>query len=49
VAVVNGHYTQKGSYKGKDITGEGRFTDVFVERQDRWECVSTQATPISKE
>lgn len=49
VAVVIGHYTQKGSYKGKDITGEGRFTDMFVERQGRWECVSTQATPIAKQ
>jgi len=49
VAVVNGHYTQKGSYKGKDITGEGRFTDVFIERQGQWQCVSTQGTPISKE
>ena len=49
VAVVNGNYTQKGSYKGKDISGGGRFTDVFVKRQGRWECVSTQATPIAKQ
>jgi ketosteroid isomerase-like protein len=49
VAVVNGHYVQKGTYKGKDISGEGRFTDVFVSRQGRWECVSTQETPVVKQ
>lgn len=49
VAVVNGHYVQKGTYKGKDISGEGRFTDVFVRRQGHWECVSTQGTPIVKQ
>jgi len=49
VAVVNGPYTVKGTYKGKDISGEGRFTDVFVKRQGRWQCVSTQMTPIVKQ
>jgi ketosteroid isomerase-like protein len=48
-AVVNGHFVQKGTYKGKDISGEGRFTDVFVKRQGRWECVSTQGTPLLKQ
>jgi ketosteroid isomerase-like protein len=47
--VVNGHYTEKGTYKGKDISGEGRFTDVFTKRQGRWQCVSTQMTPITKQ
>ena len=46
VALVNGHFTQKGTYKGKDLCGEGRFTDVFVKRQGRWECVSTQGTCV---
>jgi ketosteroid isomerase-like protein len=49
VAVVNGHYTQKGTYKGRDISHEGRYTDVFVKFQGRWQCVSTQATPITKQ
>ncbi len=49
VAVVNGRYVQKGTYKGKDISGEGRFTDVFVKRQGHWMCVSTQGTPIVKQ
>jgi ketosteroid isomerase-like protein len=49
VVVVNGHDKMKGTYKGKDISGEGRFTDVFVKRQGRWQCVSTQATRITKE
>ena len=49
VVVVNGHYTMKGNYKGKDISGEGRFTDVLVKRQGRWQCVSTQVTRITKQ
>jgi len=49
VAVVNGPYTMKGTYKGKDISHEGRFTDVFVKRQGRWQCVSTQSTPVTKQ
>jgi ketosteroid isomerase-like protein len=49
VAVVNGPYAIKGTYKGKDISGEGRFTDVFVKRQGRWQCVSTQSTRITKQ
>ena len=48
VALVNGHFTQKGVYKGKDLCGEARFTDVFVKRQGRWECVSTQGTTMAK-
>jgi len=49
VAVVNGPYAMKGTYKGKDISHEGRFTDVFAKRQGRWQCVSTQMTPIIKQ
>ena len=49
VAVVNGPYTMKGTYKGKDISHEGHFTDVFVKRQGRWQCVSTQSTPVTKQ
>jgi ketosteroid isomerase-like protein len=49
VAVVNGHYAQKGTYKGKDISGEGHFTDVFVKRDGRWQCVSTEGTPLTKQ
>jgi ketosteroid isomerase-like protein len=49
VAVVNGPYTMKATYRAKDISHQGRFTDVFVKRQARWQCVSTQSTPITKQ
>jgi len=47
-AVVTGRFTQKGTYKGKDISGTGRFTDTFVKRNGKWRCVATQGTMISQ-
>jgi len=34
-AVVTGHNTLKATFKGKDISGQYRFTDVFVKRAGR--------------
>ncbi len=45
-AVVTGTGTLKGTYKGENISGRYRFTDTFVKRNGRWECVATQATKI---
>jgi len=45
---VTGRFTQKGTYKGKDISGTGRFTDTFVKRNGKWRCVATQGTMISQ-
>jgi ketosteroid isomerase-like protein len=42
VAVVTGRNTVKGTFAGKDISGPTRFTDVFVLRDGRWQCVATQ-------
>ena len=46
VAVVAGVYTQHSTAEGRDVSGSYRFTDVFVRRDGRWQCVSTQSTPI---
>ncbi len=46
VAVVNGLNSIKATYKGKDISGKYRFSDVFVMRDGRWQCVSTHASKV---
>jgi len=47
-AVVNYRSTDKGTYNGMDISGQYRWTDVFVKKGGRWLIVSTQGTPIPK-
>ena len=40
-AVVMGLETEKSTYKGKDASGQYRFTDTFVKRNGTWVCVAT--------
>jgi ketosteroid isomerase-like protein len=47
-AVVTGLNTVKASYDGKETSGDYRFTDVFVKRDGRWQCVATQGTKVAK-
>jgi ketosteroid isomerase-like protein len=49
LAVVTGRNTMKGTFLGRAVMSQVRFTDVFVKRDGRWQCVTTQATPIVKE
>ena len=44
--VVVGRQTQKAKYQGKDMTGTFRFTDTYVKRDGRWQCVAGQTTRI---
>lgn len=46
-AIVTGRITVKGTYKGQDISGSYRFTDVFARRNGRWQAVAAQATAIA--
>ncbi len=39
----------KGTYKGKDITGQYRWLDVFVKRDGKWQIAIDQGTPIAKQ
>jgi ketosteroid isomerase-like protein len=39
-AIVNGLTTEKSITAGKDTSGQYRFTDVFVKREGRWQCVT---------
>ena len=48
VAVVTGSNDMKATYNGKDVSGKYRFTDVFVKRSGRWQCVATQSTLVPK-
>ncbi len=49
VAVVTGHNSSKGTLHGNAASGQSRFTDVFVKRDGRWQCVASQATPVAKQ
>jgi uncharacterized protein (TIGR02246 family) len=46
VTVVKGLNTLKATLNGKDISGTYRFVDVFVMRDARWQCVSTQSSKL---
>src|SRR5690348_3991656 len=48
VAVVTYSSNDKGTYKGKDISGKTRWTDVFVNRNGRWQLVASQGTMLPK-
>ena len=39
-----GSDTEKSTYKGKDSSGKYVWTDVFVERNGRWQAVASQST-----
>jgi ketosteroid isomerase-like protein len=47
-AVVTYTSMDKGTYKGKDISGEYRWTDVFAKVGGKWKLVAGQGTPIMK-
>lgn len=45
-AVVTFAITWHGNFRGNDISGPQRMTDVLVKRDGRWQCVASQATRI---
>ena len=49
MAVVVYRTTDKGTYKGKDVTGEYRWLDVFVKRGGKWQIAIDQGTQIAKQ
>ncbi|PYK70682.1 MAG: hypothetical protein DME44_10395 [Verrucomicrobia bacterium] len=47
MAVVVYRTDDKGTYKGKDITGQYRWLDVFVKRDGKWQIAIDQGTQIA--
>ncbi len=47
-AIVTYSSNDKGSYKGKDISGKTRWTDVFVRRNGRWQVVASHGSRITE-
>jgi len=45
-AIVNGLSTEKSTMAGKDTSGQYRWTDVFVKRDGRWQCVTGYSTKV---
>jgi ketosteroid isomerase-like protein len=48
IAVVTGLNSVKFTKGGKAEQVDARFTDVFVKRDGRWQCVATQGTKVGK-
>ena len=47
-AVVTYTTTDRGKYKGTDISGRYRWTDTFVRRGGKWHIVAGHGTAIQK-
>lgn len=45
-AVVTGRFTTKETLKDKDISGQYRFTDTWIKKAGRWQCVAGQGSKI---
>ena len=45
-AVVTGRSTVKAQYKGKDASGQFQWTDTFIRRDGRWQCVASHISKI---
>ena len=47
-AVLTGRATTKGQYGGKDVSGQYRFTRVYVKNNGRWQSVAFQQTRVAE-
>ena len=46
-AVVMGLNTEKSQYKGKDTSGKYQWTDTWVKKAGRWQCVASHVSKIA--
>lgn len=44
--IVTYSSNDKGTYKGKDITGKTRWTDVFVKQKGHWMIVASHGSTV---
>ena len=47
-AVVTYRWTYKGQYRGKESAGQERYTDTWIRRDGRWQCVAAHASRIAQ-
>jgi ketosteroid isomerase-like protein len=47
-AVITGRATVKETYKGKDVSRQERWTDTWVKRAGRWQCVAGHSSEIAQ-
>lgn len=47
-AVVTYRTTDKGNYKGNDLSGQYRWTDVFVKQSGRWQIVAGHGARLAQ-
>lgn len=47
-AVITGQSAVKARVGGQDMSADLRFTDVWVEREGRWQAVASQVTRIER-
>jgi ketosteroid isomerase-like protein len=47
-AVVTGRATVKGQYKGEEAGGQYQWTDTFIKRDGRWQCVASHSSQIAQ-
>lgn len=47
-AVVTFRLTYTNEFKGKESTGQERFTDTWVKRGGQWQCVATHYSRIAQ-
>ena len=47
VAVSTGIYRDKGIEKGKPFSRRGRFTNVWLNQNGKWECIASQSTLVA--
>ena len=47
MAIVHGLSTFKRSLKGKDVSGQYRWTDIFAKRGGRWQAVATHGSKVA--
>jgi len=44
MAVVFGRDTIEGQVRGKDVSGQYQWTDTWIKKAGRWQCVATQSS-----
>lgn len=48
-AIVTGRVTEKGTFNGRGLNSQSRYTDVWVRRNGRWQVVAAQSTRLPQE